>query len=418
MQVKTILNRIQKHSSFVYDMVRLTEDALGRLMIEVEIRPRENSRPKCSNCGQLSPGYDTLKSRRFEYVPLWGIKVFFIYAMRRVNCSDCGVRVEAVPWVEGKSHLTNTFAWFLAKWAKRMSWKEVAEVYWTTWENVFRSVEMAVSWGRDHMDLTEIHAIGVDEIQWQRGHRYLTLVYQIDEARKRLLWVGDGRRVKTLLRFFRWLGKERSAKLEYVCSDMWKPYLRVIAKKASGAVHVLDRFHIMSHFSKAIDKVRAEEARELKMGGFEPVLTKTRWLLLKRPENLTENQEAKLSDLVRYNLKSVRSYLLKEDFQQFWWYISPYWAGQFLDRWCTRTMRSRIEPMKKVARMLRNHRELLLNWFRAQGLMSSGSVEGFNTKAKLTTRKAFGFRTLKAAKLALYHTLADLPEPESTHRFC
>ncbi len=87
----------------------------------------------------------------------------------------------------------------------------------------------------------------------------------------------------------------------------------------------------MAHFSKAIDKVRAEEARELKTGGFEPVLTKTRWLLLKRPENLTENQEAKLSDLGRYNLKSVRSYLLKEDFQQFWWYISPYWAGQFLD---------------------------------------------------------------------------------------
>ena len=199
---------------------------------------------------------------------------------------------------------------------------------------------------------------------------------------------------------------------------MWKPYLRVIAKKAGQAIHVLDRFHIMSHFSKAIDEVRAKEARDLKAKGYEPILTRTRWLLLKRPENLTKFQDVRLADLLRYNLRSVKSYLLKEDFQSFWNYVSPYWAGRFLDQWCTRTMRSRIDPMKKVARMLRSHRELLLNWFRAKGLVSSGVVEGFNNKAKLTTRKAFGFRTFRAAELALYHTLGDLPEPETTHSFC
>jgi transposase len=418
MQVKTILNRIQKHRSFVYDAVRLLEDEVGRLMIEVEIRARANSQARCSECGQPGAGYDTLKPRRFEFVPLWGIQVFFVYAMRRVDCASCGVRVESVPWAEGKSHLTKTYSWFLAKWAQRLSWKEVAEVFWTTWENVFRSVEMAVSWGREHMDLDGIRAIGVDEIQWQRGHRYLTLVYQIDEGRKRLLWIGEHRKVKTLLRFFHWLGKERSADLEFICSDMWKPYLRVIAKKAGQAIHVLDRFHIMSHFSKAIDEVRAKEARDLKAKGYEPILTRTRWLLLKRPENLTKFQDVRLADLLRYNLRSVKSYLLKEDFQSFWNYVSPYWAGRFLDQWCTRTMRSRIDPMKKVARMLRSHRELLLNWFRAKGLVSSGVVEGFNNKAKLTTRKAFGFRTFRAAELALYHTLGDLPEPETTHSFC
>ena len=418
MQVKTILNRIQKHRSFVYDTIRLQEDEVGRLMMEVEIRARANSRPRCSECGQPGPGYDTLKPRRFEFVPLWGIQVFFVYAMRRVDCVSCGVRVEAVPWAAGKCHLTKTYGWFLAKWAQRLSWKEVAEVFWTTWENVFRSVEMAVSWGREHMDLDGIGAIGVDEIQWQRGYRFLTLVYQIDEGRKRLLWIGDRRKVKTLLQFFRWLGKERSAALEFICSDMWKPYLRVIAKKAGQAIHVLDRFHIMSHFSKAIDEVRAKEARDLKAKGYEPILTRTRWLLLKRPENLTEFQDVRLADLLCYNLRSVRSYLLKEDFQLFWDYVSPYWAGQFLDRWCTRALRSRIEPIKKVARMLRAHRELLLNWFRAKGLVSSGAVEGFNNKAKLTTRKAFGFRTLRAIELALYHTLGDLPEPETTHNFC
>ncbi|MFC1681856.1 ISL3 family transposase, partial [Pseudomonadota bacterium] len=250
-----------------------------------------------------------------------------------------------------------------------------------------------------------------------RGHNYLTLVYQIDEDRRRLLWVGKKRKVKTLLGFFRWFGKERTQELGYICSDMWKPYLKVIAKKAGHAIHILDRFHIMAHLSKAIDEVRAQETKELKDKGYDPVLTKTRWLLLKRPENLTENQETRLADLVQYNLKSIRSYLLKEEFQLFWSYISPYWAGQFLDKWCTKTMRSKIDPMKKVARRLRKHRPLLLNWFRAKGQFSSGIVEGFNNKAKLTTRKAYGFRTYHAAEIALYHTLGALPVPKTTHEF-
>jgi len=416
MQLKTILNRVQRHRSFVYEAVRLVEGDPPAL--EIEVRARGNSRPCCSGCGQPGPGYDTLGVRRFEFVPLWGIMVFLVYAMRRVDCRDCGVRVERVPWATGKHTLTETYAWFLAGWARRLSWKEVAEVFHTSWDKVFAAVEMAVEWGRAHQDLSGIRAIGIDEIAWQRSHRYATVVYQIDEGCRRLLWVGPERKEKTLLTFFRWLGAERSAALTFICSDMWKPYLKVIARKAAQAVHVLDRFHIMAHLSKAIDKVRAEEARELKAKGYQPVLKNTRWLLLKRPENLTEKQEPRLAELVRYNLRSVRAYLLKEDFQFFWDYVSPYWAGQFLDRWCTRAMRSRLEPMKKVARMLRSHRPLLLNWFRAKGAISGGAVEGFNNKAKLTLRKAYGFRTFRAMEIALYHTLGALPEPQVTHRFC
>lgn len=417
MLLKTILNRVQKHRGFVYGAVRLVEERRA-LVIEAEIRPRVHSRPRCSGCAQPGPGYDTLAPRRFEFVPLWGIPVFFLSARRRVACRSCGVRVETVPWAEGKHQLTTASAWFLATWAKRMSWTEVAEAFRTTWEHVFRSVELAVTWGREHLDLMGITAIGIDELQWQHGHAYLTLVSQLDAGHKRLLWVGPDRKVTTLRHFFRWLGKDRSAALRFICSDMWKPSLRVVAKKAGAAIHILDRFPIMSHMNKAIDQVRAQEARALKAQGYEPILTHTRWLLLKRPANLTEKEEPRLAELLRDNLRAVRSYLLKEDFQFFWTYVSPTWAGRFLDRWCTRTMQSRIGLMKKVARMLRAHRELLLNWFRAKGTISSGAVEGFNNKAKLTTRKAFGFRTYRAVEIALYHTLGALPEPETTHRFC
>ena len=275
-----------------------------------------------------------------------------------------------------------------------------------------------MEWGRAHQDLSGVEALGIDEIAWKRGHRYLTLVYQIDAHCKRLLWVGRERKVETLHGFFDWFGTSRAQALRFVCSDMWKPYLRVIAERAGQAVHVLDRFHIMAHLGKAIDEVRAEEVRKLKAQGKAPMLEHSRWLLLKRPENLTDAQYDELAELVRYNLRTMRAYLLKEDFQSLWDYVSPYWAGRFLDRWCTRTMRSRIEPMKKVARMMRSHRALTLNWFHAKGHFSSAVVEGFNGKAKLTTRKAFGFRTCDALEVALYHTLGNLPEPESTHKFC
>jgi transposase len=268
-----------------------------------------------------------------------------------------------------------------------------------------------------HRDLSGIASIGVDEVQWQRGHKYLTLVYQIDEGAKRLLWIGKDRTAKTLLRFFRMLGKERSKKLKFICSDMWRAYLKVIAKKAAGAVHVLDRFHVMQKMNKAIDEVRAAEAKRLKADGYEPVLKHSRWCLLKRRENLTAKQAVKLSELLKYNLQSVRSHLLREDFQRFWQYVSPGWAAKFLDQWCTRTMRSKIEPMKKVARTLRNHRELILNWFRAKGAVSAGTVEGLNNKVKLTTRKSYGFRTYEAIEISLYHNLGRLPEPDFTHRF-
>jgi len=416
MLVKTILNRVERLKGFVYVDVRFGHWE-GATCVEAHVLPRKGSRPICSGCGQRGPGYDRLAERRFQFIPLWGMAVFFLYAMRRVDCPRCGVRVERVAWSEGKHSLTLSCQWFLARWAKRLSWWGVAEAFDMSWHHVFTSVEMAVDWGRQHMDLTGVTAIGVDEMQWGRGHNYVTVVYQINEGRKRLLWVGQHRRIKTLLRFFHWFGKERSARLRFVCSDMWRAYLTVIARKAGQAIHILDRFHIVGHMNKAVDQVRRQEARDLKRKGLEPVLKGSRWWFLKRPANLIGRQVENLADVLRYNLRTVRSYLLKEEFQFFWEYTSPYWAGRFLDDWCCRTMRSRLEPMKGVAKMLRRHRELILNWFRAKKEFSAGVVEGLNNKAKLTTKQAYGFHTFKCLQIALYHTLGDLPEPDFTHRF-
>lgn len=422
MRLKTILNRMEKYSSFVFKEAKFCnhydERTFGDDVIVVEVEPRRNGRPICSGCGRQGPCYDHLERRLFEYVPLWIFKVFLAYTMRRVDCKSCGVTVEMVPWAEGKEQVTITYKWFLAQWAKRMSWDEVAQVFHTSWNTVFRAVASAVSWGLEHRSLDNIESIGVDELCRKKGHVYATLVYQIDSGCRRLIWIGQERKEQTLRKFFDWFGKERSSRLKAVCSDMWRAYINAIREHAPQAIHVLDRFHIMAHISKAIDNVRADEAKRLKEAGYEPHLKKTRFLLLKKPRNLTANQRVKLAELLRYNLKTVRAYLLKEQFQQFWEYKSPAWASKFLDQWTRQVMYSKIEPMKDVAKMLRNHQELILNWFRAKGSISQGIVEGFNGKAKVTIRKSYGFRTFRAMEVALYHNLGDLPMPEHIHRFC
>ncbi len=415
MELLTILNHCHRHRGFVYQRARFGPD---KTSLEVDVRPRKGSTAICSGCHQPAPGYDHLPERRFEFIPFWGILVFFLYAMRRVQCDRCGgVLVEEVPWGDGKRQSTKAHMLFLARWARRLSWQETAESFHTSWDKVRDAVEYVVQWGLEHRTLAPIRAIGVDEIQYAKGHKYLTLVYQIDQGMTRLLWVGKERTIASFQGFFTVIGEQVATQIQFVCSDMWPPYLDVIRQKCSQALHILDRFHVVAKMNKALDEVRAAESRRMAQAGYEPVLKKSRWCVLKRKENLTDKQQHRLRDLLRYNLQTVRAYLLKEDFQQFWEYDSPTWAGKFLDFWCRQTMRSRIEPMKKIARTLRTHRALLLNYFKARKEFSSGVVEGLNNKARVTMRRSYGFRTFRILELALYHSLGKLPEPELAHDF-
>lgn len=416
MQLKTILNRVLKFKSFQYgDITWHIEGA--ELALDVQMKARSNGKAFCGECGLSAPLFDLQKVRRFQFVPLWGILVYFVYRPRRVNCPVHGPRVEQMPWSDGKCHLTTTYKWYLAGWAKRLSWTEVATVFKTSWDSVRRSVEAAVAWGLLHRNLEGIKAIGIDEVQLVKG-KFYTVVYQIDNGCKRLLWMGKERTEAALQTFFGFLGQARTQALEFICTDMWLPYLNVIAQRANQALHVLDKFHIAKIMNLALDKVRSTETKELKDKGLNPVLTHSRWCLVKRPENLTEKQSVKLADLLTYNIKSVRAYILKEDFQWFWNYTYVECARKFLREWCTKAMRSKIEPFKKVAQTLRSHQDLLLNYFKAKDQISLGSVEGLNNKLKVVSKKAYGFRTYNVAETMLFHTLGDLPQLEMTHRFC
>jgi transposase len=393
------------------------------LEIEIVVQSHAGIRGRCGRCLQPAPGYDRLPERHWLHVPLWGIATWFCYAPRRVQCPEHGVVVEHIPWSAGKRPITCAMMGFLARWARRLSWRETAQVFQTSWESVYRSVEWFVEWGLAERKLEGVESIGVDEIHWGHGQRadnYLTVIYQIDAHCRRLLWVGKRRTERTLRRGLKALGPEVVKGIRYVCSDMWRPYLNVIAAKVGQALHVLDRFHIAKHMNEAVDQVRRAESSRLRSQDKEAAqrLKHMRWPLLRRGSRVRGHARQKLNALLASKLATARAWELKEAFAHFWSYSSVLWAGAFLDCWCARAMRSRLEPMKKVARMLRKHEPLLLNWFRAKGEISSGAVEGLNNKIRVVTRRSYGFRTYKAQEIALYHTLGRLPEPESTHSYC
>lgn len=420
MHLKTLLRRVHPVKGFVYEKCRLLDapDCPNGMRLVVEVRPRRSETAVCCGCGRRRPIHDRLSPRCFEFVPIWGIAVVLLYTMRRVRCSCCGVRVEWVPWIApgSKSSMTLAMERFLATWAKRLSWKQVASVFHVSWDRVLSSVRTAVEYGLRHRDLGGIKAIGVDELSRRKGQVYATMVYQIDRGRERLLFMSEGRERSSLAQFCDAMGAEVCQGMEFVCSDMWKAYLTVIRERLGRAVHVLDRFHIMANVNKAIDEVRAEEARRLKAMG-RPVLKHTRWLFLKGMFRLRQDQRHRLSQLLKLNLRTVRAWAFKEALNVLWTYRHPKWAGRFLDRWCSAVMRSRLEPMKRIARSLRDHRELILNWFRARGTISAAIAEGKNNRAKVRSRTAYGYRTFAVMQVALYHELGELPEPPMLHRF-
>jgi transposase len=407
LQVKTILNAIQHFPGLVFHEVRLIRRRNGQPAgIQITVEPHGGIPAQCSRCRRPAPGCDRLGERSWRFVPLWGLATWFCYAARRVQCPEHGVVVEHIPWSQGKRPVTIPRMCFLSRWARRLSWRETARAFGTSWECVYRSVEWFVRWGLAQRKLRDVWAIGVDEIHWGQSHRadnFLTVIYQIDGHCRRLLWVGKRRTQATWRRGLKELGTPVVGGLRFVCSDMWRPYLNVIAAQAGQALQVLDRFHITMHLNQALDQVRRAEAGRRRAGASAQAARwkDMRWKLLRRGSRGRGKARAQLGALLRSKLATARAGMLQESFQHFWHYRSLTWASCFLDYWTERALRSRLKPMQKVARMLRAHEALLLNWFRAKGEISSGAVEGLNNKIRVVTRRSYGFRTYKAMEIAL-----------------
>jgi transposase len=363
---------------------------------------------RCGVCRQRCLEiHDIRKEREWRDLSMRKLPLKLRYRPRRVDCPRCGVRVEDFPWAEPWARVTTALSNAVAVLARELSWQGTAREYGLNWKSVATIIKRVVQYGLKHRARPPVHAIGMDEVSRRKGQVYLTVVYDLE--RRVLLWVGDDRTEEAVRPFFtKEMGKRRCQTLRVVCMDMWAPYAKLVRDHAVKAQILFDRFHIVKHLSDAVDAARRELWRQLTSK--EKVEVKgTRWLLLKNPWNLTNDQKERLSTLVQWNSPLVRAWYLKESFQLFWTYKQAWRAKQHLLKWINSAMRSRLESFKKFARMLRSHLDGILAWTGTR--LSNGAVEGMNNKIKSISHRSFGFRSAVNFIAAMYHCCARLPLP-------
>ena len=400
---------IRKQLRLKAHTVTAIEESDAEMVVRIE---RLGSRRlRCSRCGRTCRRVHSraAKPRSWRDLPLRKTRLVLRYRPRRVHCERCGVRAEALPWAEPWARVSSALAASVAALTKHLSWREAAHHFDLNWKSVAAIVGRAVAYGLARRRRKPLHRIGVDEVSRRKGHRYLTVVYDLE--RRTLLWVGEDRTEQTLRKFFSQLGRRRCRTIQVVLMDMWAPYAKAVRENAPRAQVLFDRFHLVQHLNRAVDEVRRAQLRRLSRR--EKVRFKrTRYLLLKNPWNLTSDQKERLSTLVSWNTPITRAYYLKESLQLFFDYKQPKRAREHLERWMHSAMRSRLEPFKRLVKMLRSHLDGVLAWTRLR--LSNGAVEGMNNKIKLVSHRAFGFRTVEHYVAAIYHCCARLPLPEES----
>ena len=394
MRMTTVLNKLLAvQGLWVRDLEVGTRERILWLVVEPRWRVH-----RCGGCGRKAPRRHDRAWRSWRHLDVFGWRCYLRYEIWRVRCSRCGVTTEEVPWAAAGSRFTRELEQQVAWLAQRCDLTAVTKYFRISWSSVRRIVDRVVERAWDAGSaLDGLRVIGVDEISYRRHHNYLTVV--VDQVSGRVVWAGKDRKVKTLLRFFRQLGPERAAQLEAISADMWEPYLIVLRRKAPQARIIFDRFHIVRHLNDAVTQVRQQLIRNADPQTRRD-LKNTRFPVLKLPQNRTLRDRRVLEEQVRANRKLYRAMLLKDDFMDLYSYQREGWARRFLHGWLRRVMSSRLAPVKKVARMIRNHLDGVVAWVDWQ--ISNGRLEGMNNRIRLLSHRSFGLHSARALISLVY----------------
>jgi transposase len=388
-RVTSLLKKLLGMKSIIVDGVTIDS---GGLVIDV--RPSW-WRPRCSGCGKQRSGYDQRRARRWRHLGFGGAVVWLRYAPRRVACPSCGVVVEQVPWsAAASSRFTEAFENAVAYLTQRCDKSSVQETMRIGWQTVGAIVERVVERTHDGDPLDGLRRLGIDELSYRKGHRYLTVV--VDQDTGMPVWAADGKSADTLEAFFDELGPERCQRIEAVSIDMSQAYISAVEERLPHAQIVFDRFHVQALVNKALDETRREEWRRLRVDDAQEAkgVKGLRWPLLKNPWNLTDKQKARLSTLQRDNARLYRAYLLKETFADILSRRQPNVVEAKLRDWLAWASRCRLPAFVGVARTIRKHFDDIVAYIRLR--LTNGLVEGINNKARMLTRRAYGFHSAGA----------------------
>jgi transposase len=377
-------------SGAVVEGVELDE-SLGAAVARVRVR--RGQRRRCGVCGRRCSLYDQGEGRRqWRALDLGTTRAFVEADAPRVSCPKHGVVVARVPWARHDSRFTKDFEEQCAWLAVHVSKTTLAELVRVTWRTVGRIIGRVVEERSAEVDHLEgLRKIGIDEVSFRRGQRYLTVV--VDHETARVVWVQEGRDEATLERFFDRLGPKRAAALRFVTADGAQWIKNVLERRCPRAKVCLDPFHVVSWATDALDQVRRvvwNEARRSGQTSLARELKGARYALWKNPDDLTRRQTAKLADIARINKPLYRAYLLKEQLREIFRLPFPA-AVALLDHWLAWARRSRLAPFVRLARSIRSHQATIVSTL--QYGLSNARVESVNTRIRLLTRIAFGFHS-------------------------
>ena len=393
MRTTRVWRRVLGVEHTVIEWVDLESDGRGGEVLVAQVRPKAGVAWRCSRCGRRCAGYDTsAKPRRWRGLDLGTTRVFLQATTRRVSCPEHGVVVAAVPWARPGSRFTAAFedtcAWLVCHAALSV----VAVLLRVAWRSVSDIVARVLAARREASDrLAGLRRIGIDEISYRKGQRYLLVVTDHDTGR--LVWAGKDRTAATLRRFFDDLGPDRAAALTHVSADGAEFIHTVVTERAPKAVLCLDVFHVVAWATKALDEVRRGLAAQLRRTGRPDqasTIKKTRWALLKNPPDLTGDQRTTLAAIAKDNGALYRAYLLKEQLRMIFQVELPE-ARALLDGWISWARRSRIPAFVRLAQTITRYRDLILN--AVEHRLSNARSEATNTHLRLLTRRAYGYHS-------------------------
>ena len=369
----------------------------------------------CPKCGTHCPRYDS-RLRRWRHLDTCQFQTIVHAQVPRISCEEHGVHQISIPWAEPGSRFTAMFEALVISWLHEASLSAVSRLLGLPWKVVDRIQRQAVERGLERRRVQLAKRLGVDETSFQKRHEYVTVV--IDQEKGVVLHIGDGRESAVLDEFFEQFTEEELEKVESVAMDMWQAYISSVEKHIPDAEKkiVFDKFHVAQHLGKAVDKVRREEHRALRKSD-DDRLSGSRYLWLQNPEKMTDKSSARLELLRTTSLKTARAWAIKEFAMTLWHYRSRSWARRAWKRWYRWAIRSRLEPVKRVARMVKNHLEGIVNAV-VTGITNARS-ESINAGIQRIKRNACGFRNRDRFRQAIYFHLGGLdlyPDPlRSTH---
>jgi transposase len=381
----------------VIESVELESDGRGQEVLVARVRVKAGAARRCSRCQRRCPGYDTSRDpRRWRGLDLGTTPVFLQAITTRVSCPEHGVVVAAVPWARPGSRFTTAFEDTAAWLVCHATLSVVAVLLRVAWRSVADIVTRVVADRAARTDrLAGLRRIGIDEISYRKGQRYLLVV--VDHDSGRLVWAGRNRNATTLHRFFDDLGADRAGQLTHVSADGAQWIHDTVAARSPGAVLCLDAFHVVAWATEALDQVRRAMIARLRAGGHHDEATAlkgSRWALLKNPPNLTGHQRTTLAGIAQANGGLYRAYLLKEQLRAIFQAVALADARALLGGWIAWAQRCRLEPFVKLAKTIKKYRVLILNAV-AHGL-SNARTEATNTHLRLLTRRAYGYHSPEA----------------------